>query len=476
MKLILLYFTVLCISTTARGQHVEETHPKTLWCPNDTFSIKYMEYPELDRYAASTNKISPGTDARPGEYVTIYYGIDSIRLNYHNKLPYAHNIYINFESPKGKSTLRFHFNDVLAFFPADYVKRNQGNIQFDVPEVYELANIIWVLSPGGERAKDLNKEGEYYKRVVNYFRPWMNHPVFKALDFPDSVYYNRYYDFRENSFAFNFRDTGPGATGTTLLYSGPYYYVFGNELADSSLFGKLKPLVQDFAAKSGFRQFYQNNLGFYREQIKRQKELLPVKQMWTWLEVQFPKEKYQSYRVVFSPLIGGSHSTQRYATYHEPAMFKENVMFVCNTVRIDTIPGLTEKQKEGLMSGILFTEIDHNYINPATERYTKEVGDIFSNRALWTNPGSNSDYYGSPVSVFNEYFTHAVFCLYILDHYDKSTADLVIGRREEIMVSKRNFTRFKAFNAELARLRQEHRDLKVAELYPLILDWCNRQR
>jgi hypothetical protein len=470
-----LFFFLLTVTGAALGQTVEETYPKTIWCPNDTFLLRHKDFPKKHPFKVSReDNGSPGTNAKLDDYVMIYYGKDSLQLNYHNKIPYAHIIYINFQSPKGKTTLRFHFNEMANHFPRDYMARNKGNIQFDIPEVYELANIIWTLSPSGKRAKDLYKAGDYYKKVVNYFKPYMNHPVFKSLDFPDSVYYNNYYDFRENSFAFNFQEKG--TSNTKLLYNGPYYYIYGGELADSSLFGKLKPLVEDFAAKSKFRQFYKNNSDYYGKEIQRQKVLLPVKQMWDWLEQQFPKTKYQSYRIVFSPLIGASHFTQRYGTYNETEWFDENVMFICGTGRYDTMKNISEKQKEGLMSGIVFTEIDHNYVNPETDKYAEQVSSIFTERSVWVKTGNNSGQYGNPVSVFNEYMTHAAFCLYVLDAYDKATADFVINNREQMMVDRRNFIRFKEFDRELIRLHQEQPALKLVDLYPLILDWCKQQR
>jgi hypothetical protein len=474
MRKIIFFVILLPVTSAVFAQPVEETYPKTYWCPNDSFMLKFSDYPTFFPYKVSrTNEknqsLDAGTDASPGLYVTIYYGTDSIRLTYHNKLPYAHVTYINFASPKGKTRLRFHFNDLTSYFPREYMDKNNGNVQFDIPEPYELANIIWTLSPSGQRAKDLYKEGEYYNKVIAHFKPYMNHPVFKALDFPDSLYANKYYEFRENSFPFNFSDAN-----NKLLFNGPYYYAFGNELADSSLFGKLKPLVEDFSAKSGFREFYKSNLDFYNTQVDRQKELLPVKQMWRWLEEQFPKTTYQSYRVVFSPLIGGSHSTQRFYTYNKTKWFGENVMFICGTDRYYKMPDLSARQKEGLMSGVVFTEIDHNYVNPATDKYARLVDSIFSNREIWTRKGTGSDFYGSPVSVFNEYMTHAAFCLYILDSYDKPTADFVIDNRESLMVNRRNFIRFKEFDRELIRLKQEHKDLKLVDLYPYILNWCKQ--
>jgi hypothetical protein len=470
--LFLLFFTAIA----AWGQTVVETYPKTLWCPNDTFVLHYKDFPEDFPYRVSReDKSSPGTDAKPDEHVTIYYGNDSLRLNYHNKIPYAHIIYINFASPKGTTTLRFHYNELASYFPKSYIEQNMGNIQFDIPEVYELANIIWTLSPSGAKAKDLNRTGAYYQKVLSHFQPYLDHPIFKSLDVPDTAYANNYYSFRENSFAFNFEDPGLNSAKCKLMFNGPYYYVYGDDLADSSLFGKMKHLVEDFALKSNFKQFYKSNENYYKNSILRQRELLPVKQMWDWLERQFPTAKYQSYRVVFSPLIGGSHSTQHYVTDYNSGLFREIVLFVCNTDCYDSLRGLSEKQKEGLMSGIVFTEIDHNYVNSVTSKYTQEVDNIFSKRSLWARKGNSSDFYDSPESVFNEYMTHAVFCLYVLETYDKQTADFIIGNRENLMVNRRNFIRFKEFDQELIKLKQAHKDLKVVDLYPLILAWCRKQ-
>ncbi len=470
-----LFLLLFILTLNSFGQDIEETYPKTFWCPNDSFAIRYERNPKIFHYVVSKNEISPGTDAAPNGFVTIFYGSDSFRLNYHNKLPYAQITYINFTSPKGKTTLRFHFNDLMCYFSKEYMNKNTGNVQFDIPEVYELANIIWTLSSSGQRATDLNKTGDYYKKVVAYFKPFFNHPIFKALDFPDSLYADKYYSFRENSFAFNFQDTAKGSSNCKLLFNGPYYYVNGDELADSSLFSKLKPLVEDFAAESKFRTFYKNNLGFYNKEIEREKALLPVKQMWNWLEVEFPKTHYQSYRVVSSPLIGGSHSTQNYSTYNDTGWFKECAMFIATTERVDSMNNISEIQKQGLMSGIVFTEIDHNYVNPVTSKYAALIDSIFSKRDIWAKPGNSSDWYGNSQAVFNEYMTWAVFCLYILDNYDKSTADLVINERETRMVEKRNFIKFKQFDQALIKIRQEHKDLKVAELYPFILEWCKHQ-
>jgi hypothetical protein len=298
-----------------------------------------------------------------------------------------------------------------------------------------------------------------------YFKPYLDHPIFKKLDFPDSVYFDKYYGFRENSFAYNFK-------GNKIVDEGPYYYVFGNDYDTySSLFKQLLPMVEDFARKSNFRQFYKDNQTYYQQSTARELQLLPIKSMWDWMENQFPANKYQSYKIVFSPLIGGSHSTQNFSTAYKNEVFRESVMFICATDRYEK-PEYSEKQKEGLMSGVVFTEIDHNYVNPVTRKNQKRVDVIFSKRDFWADKVKG---YNSPSAVFNEYMTHAVFCLWVMDNYDKQTADFVINAREALMVDKRHFGKFKEFDKALIALRQKDKHIKVADLYPAILDWCQAQ-
>lgn len=57
----------------------------------------------------------------------------------------------------------------------------------------------------------------------------------------------------------------------------------------------------DFVQQSGFRTFYRDNQSFYQQDIARVRRLLPVQQMQTWLEKQFPGIRYNGQKVIFSP-------------------------------------------------------------------------------------------------------------------------------------------------------------------------------
>ncbi|HJV78977.1 MAG TPA: DUF4932 domain-containing protein, partial [Paludibacter sp.] len=240
----------------------------------------------------------------------------------------------------------------------------------------------------------------------------------------------------------------------------------------NNLFRELLPFTEDFALKSNFHKFYTSHKEYYSKQTARLNQLLPVKKIWKWLEAEFPKRKCNSYKIIFSPLIGGSHSTQIFFTRNPKTNneFCEIVMFICSAYRYDMDDKLTEKQKEGLMSGVVFTEIDHNYVNPETSRYRDEVSKVFTKQNSWSSP--NENWYNDPISVFNEYMTHSLYCLWIKENYDEKTADFIINMREDLNVNKRGFYKFNGFNRELMRLHKENPKAKVSDLYPLILKWC----
>ncbi len=470
IRTISLAFVLILLARSASSQTpwLENKYPATLYSPNDSFAVKFS-YTSDKSYLQFKDKdtVDMGSDGAAGLSATIFYGKDSVNIPYNN-LPFTEVYWINLQSPNARTVYRLHFNKVTASFTEGYIRENTNNTQFEIPEVYELANIIWTISPSGQRANNLNKEGEYYKKVMAYFKPFLNHPIFKKLDLPEDDYMGKYYDFRENSFCYSFNNE-------KIEIKGPYYYVSGNNWENhNSLFKELLPLTEDFAEKSNFRKFYKDNEEYYNTQIKEEEIIMPVKKMWAWLEDQFP-DRYNSYKVVFSPLISASHSTQNFGTFINNIYFSETVMFVAGPGIFEKDKQITAKQKEGLASGIVFTEIDHNYVNPISYKYKRIIDSIFSRRDIWTSSGGDTKFYDNPMAVFNEYMTHAVFCLYILDNYNQADADFIIKVRESLMVNVRHYIKFKEFNQTLIDLYKKDRNTKVSLLFNQILIWCRTQ-
>lgn len=451
---------------------VKHAYPDVLETRVDSFAVKSSSIGWGDPVYLSIGRrdtVSIGTDGFKGARLFVMTPEDTVAFSYTNT-PYRQWHYVTLQSPRGSTTVILRFNEYVAEFTDTYMMQHTGKVQVEVPEVYELANIIWALSPGGRQAGNLYRHSGYYRSAEKHFKPYLDHPVFKSLSLQREEALYRYLSFRENSLGYAFE-------GDKLVHGGTYFHVFGDRKVFGGLFAALLPQVEDFARVSGFREFYRKHQPTYRKLIRREQQLLSVQDMWAWLEANFPG-RFQTYKIVFSPLIGSTHSTQQFwfTGNNRLDWFKEAVMFVSGPQPIDDRKELSENQKKGVMHGIVFTEIDHNYVNPESARYRDVIDSVFSQRQWWTGKGGDTDHYETPVSLFNEYMTHALFSLYVRDRFDDATAGYLIQDRERLMVEKRQYTRFREFNQALMALyAQRKAGDTVKDLYPAILAWARKQ-
>ncbi|NJL77505.1 MAG: DUF4932 domain-containing protein [Saprospiraceae bacterium] len=210
--------------------------------------------------------------------------------------------------------------------------------------------------------------------------------------------------------------------------------------------------LEDFVTQTGFREFYVNNKKYYDKLIEELKVQMPIEKQWKWLEERFPI-KYDNYRITFSPLVYGSHSTNRF----EIDNFKQTVMFIRGPIESQS---WSEKVKEGLMTRVVFTEIDHNYVNPISDEFIHEINEIFYDRNKWT-AGKFTDGYSDAYSVFNEYMTWAVFSLYALDSFEENDFKIINERVETQMTDWRGFLRFSEFNQKMIELYKNKKRRKI---------------
>ena len=342
-----------------------------------------------------------------------------------------------------------------AHYTRAYIEENRGKVIAEIPEVFELANIIIAIANHEltNNPYSVFQQGEYYERVLQHFLPFKNHPLISEIrrEFSGEDQGSKYYRFRDNSVCYVFK-------GDSIVNAGLYSVVFSPDL-----FKEYIDLVEDFARVSGFREFYDANQSYYQEQIQKYKERVPVKKMWDWLENNFP-QRYDCYKVIFSPLIQGMHHTERFET----KKFKEIVMFICGPDAFHV--RLPEKIEEGLLSRAVFTEIDHNYVNPITKKYSDKVEKAFSDIQKWNK--QSRYWYTTPVITFNEYMTWAVFTLYAYDTYEKEDFEIINQFTVNQMVNSRGFVLFEQFNNQLLELYINREEGEaIPDLYPEILEW-----
>ena len=470
LPLLLALLLPILPGTRVRAQTLpaEMVYPDTLRAPDDSLRIYFSASQEEARVNLN-DPGSFGTDGQPGRRLEVRTLQDTLSVASVNTF-YDQHLLIPVVGRTDTFLYRLRFNGGPQPHPEAYRSAHRGTTAFEVPEVYELANVILYLSALSDSTGNHPVGSAYTDAVAAHFAPFRRHALVRLLDkhaAADEAGFSLYYGFRENSYGFAFDEWD---RLTAVPYHLPVAADFYSGLAPITAltFVDLLYLVQDFAQQSGFRQFYRDHAGEYAEQIEQQQRLMPVRGMWDWLEREFP-ERMDHYAIVFSPLIGGSHSTQRFQEdpFDRPYSFHESIMFVNgpNEMLATSYDTITQ---EALQSGIVFTEIDHNYVNPITSKYHDEVTAKMGSLANW-NGRAGTGYYDSPYATFNEYVTHALFCLYIRETYPEEVAELVIDRREQLM-DRRDFPRFRAFNqAFLTRFAKEKRGEPLSESYAEII-------
>jgi hypothetical protein len=193
------------------------------------------------------------------------------------------------------------------------------------------------------------------------------------------------------------------------------------------------------------------------------------------MEANFPA-RYDAYTIVLSPLMRGTNNTWRFrdreAGYEEIVMFVPSPNIIATAVA-DPESGLSEEVGDVLLTRSVFTEIDHNYVNPVTDEHLKAIDRAMRPLDAW-NDGAGS--YGNPAMTFNEYVTWAIFGLYAGFRYEPSVAEAAWDRTRATM-AWRGFPRFDAFYDTLETRYAARADGETAaELIPEMIAWMKDVR
>lgn len=387
--------------------------------------------------------------------VTFYTDIDSISFEVKAGKKYDFIILLN-----KKDSCRTQIDVIKEIKPATfssaYIRKNKGHFSFEIPEVQELVHIIIALTPKGLSDRNMvNHDTEYYTEVLQHFEAYKNDPIIAVFD---KLARSNYSHIKMDACGFYF-------DGNTIKKDNTYDRL--NWGPKNFITPHIKEL-EEFAKKSGFRDFYKSHKAYYDSLLALMEQQLPIQAQWDWLQQNFPS-RYDNYRLTFSPLVRGSHSTNHFET----GDFKQTVMFIAGP---NEKPEFNEKITEGLMTRMVFTEIDHNYVNPISDKYLTEIDTAFAKRAVWAKKGSSADSYSGQYMVFNEYMTWAVFSVYAKERYNQEDFKVINAWVENFMINKRGFVNFDKFNAKMIELYQNKpKNTTIPDLYPAILEWAALQ-
>jgi hypothetical protein len=354
-----------------------------------------------------------------------------------------------------------------AVFNKKYQAANRGKISVEIPEVYELVNVAIAMTPTGIADKNLvYQNSDYYRNVRSWFDKYHGHPLLSALDEELKKNSGNYFRLKMNGYAFEYDEKGRIVQSKVYDRTG-----WGNT-------NDLRPFLtqlQSFSDETNFREFFKQNRKTYDEQVVFYRETANIAEMKRWLDKNFPASNdYNYYKIIFSPLVAYNQSSN----WLESNGFKElqphvNFPYPQDLARF-TKDGLSEEAQVVFRGNIVFTEINHGYINPEAEKYGERVVKAVSERDHWVAKRMGSDYYPGPAT-FNEYMNWALVSLRIVDYVPAAEQDKLIASIDRMMTTSRGFPQFEKFDKFLVDLYKNRKEgTTVADLYPQIIEWFEK--
>jgi hypothetical protein len=362
-------------------------------------------------------------------------------------------------------TVHCHFSShpfvKAAVFSDAYKKANQGKTIIDIPEVHELINVIFALTDYG-KTEAIYKETAYYPAMMQHFTPYRNSRAVQVLDSLLRTSGDQYHNLKMDSYAFRFQ-------GDKIVNGGVYNRISWGEV--NTLLPYIS-LLEQFASQSKFRSFFQKQQPYYTSLITDFKKNVDVATMKTWLDKHFPTRRYSAIKVIFSPLVGWNQSANNFSDNNfTEAQAHVNFPFVDAAQKIQP-SAITRGQR----MKIVFTELNHSYLNPEADKHPTSVYEAFKNMTDWITAGTPSINYNSEMLCFEEYMNYALVTLLFNDLFDAKTFSILNEGIESNMVKNRGFRRFREFDQELLRLyRHRKPGQTVADLYPAIIAWAAKQ-
>lgn len=338
-----------------------------------------------------------------------------------------------------------------ATFDSAYREAHKDKVRVEVPEIYELVNIAILLSDYTKTNPDAIAASPYAEKVHAHFTRWADHPFIQAVNalFEDDE--GMYAILKMKGAAFDF------AADDRIKGSDVYRNIGWGE----NVLTPLQSEMSDFAKQSGFRKFYDEHRPFYQAQINEIETDIDVQEMWNWLQTAFPNvQTYDTVRVLFSPLVGHNQSL---ATFDDNG-FRELQPHV-NFPRLMKSRDRSDAADEAVRGVVLFTELNHGFINPVTEELTNAIyAAMGSDLMPYVRTDSAAASYNGHTAVFTEMLNWALMSVYVQSKLDKATASEVAWNISDTMVNGRGFTKFEPFQEALLELTENPNSPTLTEV------------
>ena len=358
-------------------------------------------------------------------------------------------------------TLALTYRGPQAVFDEAYRAEHRGTVRIEIPPVYELVNVAIALTSYAAENDGLAARSPYREAVLARFADLRDHPFVAELDARMREDGSAYHTLKMNGAAYDW--TGDGIAASPVYRSIGWA---GNTLQP------LEAAMRDFARQADWAAFLETNADFHDGQIAVLRNEVDIDGMLGWLAREFPAVKpYDSVRVIFSPLVGYNQSMASF----EDGEFTELQAHVNFPWPLPDDPAFDADTQPFWQGLILFTELNHGYINPTIEPLASAIGAAMPNPREWVLEQSVLDNYGNAEGVFTEMTNWALFSLRAQDLLPAPEAKRVAAALDHIMVRKRGFSSYTEFQRAFLALRAAQTPgAPVAELIPAMVEHLAR--
>jgi hypothetical protein len=348
--------------------------------------------------------------------------------------------------------MRTHTIIIILLFLSSLLK-SQTDIQIQIPETYELSNIILALTDYGRNDEmEVQKKSKYYKDMIAFFEPVRNHSLLKKVNYSRGLWED-YLSFRTDAIAFSFKEN---KLKRTLSF---------NANTGHAPFDKNLALINDFIIKSGFRTFYKNHTPYYDSIIANYSSYYMIDQMMAFLKNEAGSNqnttKKGEYKIVISPLVGRMN-----CHINIPGAIVADFPSLAVSLINDPDIAKLNNADRAIEIHTLFSEADHGFVNPISEKFEKEMK-VKIDYVKWDNKSGYSD-----INIFNEYMTWALYDLFVLKYFP-DIADSV-STQWHYQNGERGFFASSVFAKKLIELSEAKKDTEtLVDLYPKMINWCS---
>ncbi len=327
----------------------------------------------------------------------------------------------------------------------------QENVIIELPETYELSNIILSLTKYGQSDKyEVMKGTKYYDDVLAYFEPVKNHPLLDSVDYSREKW-DYYLSFRTDAYAFAFDENNRLKRVIDFYSMSTSITPFDNHLG----------LINDFVEKSGFRKFFASKKDFYNHMIQNYKQYYYVNESMEFLNTKIGRpQQYNNsttLATVLSPLVGRMNCHRDVDSLTSADFISASADFINGVAADNIIPRVVDNH-------MLFTEMDHGYVNPISDKYESLITENFNN-AIWDK---GSGYPGS--ACFNEYMTWAVYDLFVQDRFPELADSVAL--QWQYQNASRGFFAQNLFAQKVIELYNDSDGNGLEKIYEPLLKWC----